>query len=72
MKVAIINCPKENNLGKRLYSAFCARWIPYRIDKGEPLKEGKHTGVMFFDDKNPELVNKIINYIEDEIRKDLG
>ena len=72
MKVAIINCPTEAGLSVRLYNAFCAKWIPYHIEKVEEVKEGKHTGVIFFDEKNPELVNKIINLIKDESRKNLG
>ena len=72
VRVAIINCPRELGLHWRLINSFCAKWIPYHIEDEGGLKEGKHTGVIFFDEKNPELVKKIINLIQDESRKNMG
>jgi len=77
MRVAIINHNSylesaNTTISNKIYSAFCGRFIPYKRMKGEAFEKGRHVGVFFLDEKNPELVNKILNLIENESRKDLG
>ena len=77
MKIAIINNnpfieSANEAISNKIYNVFCGRYIPYKVKDLKDLKEGKHVGVFFLAEKNPELVNKIINLIEYESRKDLG
>ena len=77
MKIAVINKnPFDESANERIsnkvYNSFCGRYVPYKIQNIEDIQEGKHVGVFFLAEKNPELVNKIINLIKDESRKDMG
>jgi len=76
MKVVIIN--KNENLGvnikltNKIENCFCGRYAPYIINSGSDIKEGRHVGLLLLGEKNPELINKIINLIKNESRKNLG
>ena len=76
MKIAIINHNPilgiNSSISNKIYDSFCGRYVPYKIREVKDIENGKHVGVFFLDEKNPELVNKIINLIKDESRKDLG
>ena len=72
MRVTIINCPRELGLHGRLRNSFFSYLVEYYIEDECVLKEVKQMVVIFFDEKNPELVKKIINLIQDESRKNMG
>ena len=76
MKVAIINHNPmlgiNSSISNKICDSFCGRYIPYKIRETDDIADGKHVGVFFLDEKNPELVNKILNLIKNESRKNLG
>ena len=77
MKVAIINKnpfieSANEKISSKIYNVFCGRYVPYKVQDLKDIQEGKHVGIFFLAEKNPELVNKIINLIKDESRKDMG
>jgi hypothetical protein len=77
MKIAIINHNNHlesanSKISHKIYNVFCGRYVPYKISKGDTIEEGKHVGVFFLAEKNPELVNKILNLIKDESRENMG
>ena len=77
MKIAIINKnpfieSANEAISNKIYNAFCGRYVPYKVQDIKDLQKGKHVGVFFLAEKKPELVEKIINLIEYESRKDLG
>ena len=71
MKIAIVGSLHEE-VSNKIADCFCGRYVPYNIQKSEAFRDGKHVGIFFLDEKNPELVNKIINLIKDESRENLG
>ena len=77
MKVAIVNHNSyiesaNEKISNKIEKCFCGRFVPYKIQKDEAFEDGKHIGVFLLDEKNPELINKIINLIKDESRKNMG
>ena len=77
MKIAIINNnhfieSANEAISNKIYNTFCGRYVPYKVQDIKYLQKGKHVGVFFLAEKKPVLVEKIINLIEYESRKDLG
>jgi hypothetical protein len=77
MKIVIVNHngfieSANEKISNKIEKCFCGRYVPYKIQKREAFQDGKHVGIFFLDEKNPELVNKIINLIKDESGKNLG
>ena len=76
MKIAIVNHNPvlgiNNSISNKVYDCFCGRYVPYKVRDVKGIEDSKHVGVFFLDEKNPELVNKILNLIKNECRKDLG
>ena len=76
MKIAIVNHNPvlgiNNSISNKVYDSFCGRYVPYKVRDVKDIEDSKHVGVFFLDEKNPELVNKILNLIKNESRKDLG
>jgi len=76
MKIAIINnnigIQADNKISDNIYNSFCGRYIPYKINDIKNLQKGKHVGVFILNEDNPEIMNKILNLIKNESRKDLG
>ena len=77
MKVVIVNHngfveSANEKISNKIEQCFCGRYVPYKIQKSGTFQDGKHVGIFFLDEKNPELVNKIINLIKDESRKNMG
>jgi hypothetical protein len=76
MKIAIINnnigVSADNKISDNIYESFCGRYVPYKINNTNNLQNGKHVGVFILDEKNPELISKIIKFIENESRKNMG
>jgi len=76
MKIAIINSnigiQADNKISDNIYYSFCGRYIPYKINNIKNIKKGKHVGVFILNENNPELMDKILNLIKNESRKNLG
>ena len=74
MKVAIIDHQVETGgtLVNKVCNCFCGKYAPYKVRNVNEIKEGSHAGVFFIDEENTELVNKILNLIKNESRKNLG
>jgi len=76
MKIAVINnnigVSADNKISDNIYESFCGRYIPYKINSVKDLQKGKHVGVFILNEKDPELISRIIKFIENESRKDMG
>lgn len=76
MKIAIINnnigVSADNKISDNIYESFCGRYVPYKINNVDSLQKGKHVGVFILDERNPDLINKVIKFIENESRKNMG